>query len=193
LAKITIERFIRKLGRQRKITEDVLRMAIDRTTRILRRKIIEQHFSNTSAPGARSVRKQSGKLQKSIRFSKAVPDGKGFSSTMTIGTKYASTHVAQNRRGKKRITGKKGLLAIPTRFARNAAGVPIAPPRDSRWKPTHIAGNIIFGQLGSQEVPLFVLKKSVVVPQRISIARDILKPGEEILKQQILRETKKIL
>ena len=193
MAKITIDQFIRKLNNQKGITQDILTTAMNRTTRILRRLIVERHFNNTAGPGPRAVRRQSGKLQKSIRFSKAVPFSEGVASTMTIGTKYATTHVARHRRGKVRITAKRGFLAIPTRFARNAAGVPIAPPLDPRWAPTHIVKNIIFGQLGSSEVPLFVLKKSVLVPQRISIARDIIKPGEEILKQQILKETDRIL
>jgi len=167
-------------------------MAVDRTTRILRRQIIAKHF--TSGPSPKSVKKQSGKLQKSIRFSKAKASGKlGVTADFTIGTKYATTHVARKNRGKKRITAKRGMLAIPTDFARNASGVPIAPPRDPRWAPTSIVNNIIFGQLGGSRVPLFVLKKSVVVPQRVSLFRDIIKPGEAILKQQILAETKKIL
>jgi hypothetical protein len=112
---------------------------------------------------------------------------------MSIGTQYASTHVAQNRRRKQRIRGRRGKLAIPTDFARSASGVPVAPPRDPRWAPTKVVQNIIFGQLGGQEVPLFVLKDSVVVPQRISIVRDIIRPGEDILKEQIARETKNIL
>ncbi len=193
MAKITLDRFIRKLGRQKSITQDILLDAMNRTTRILRRKVIEKHFNNTSAPGARSVRKQSGKLQKSIRFSKAVPVGKGVAANLTIGTEYATTHVALIRRRKKRIRPKKGrFLAIPTRFARAASGVPIAPPLDPRWKPTSIVNGVIFGHVGTQRLPLFVLKTSVLVPQRISVARDIIKPGEEILKQQILRETKKL-
>ena len=194
MAKLTVEQFINKLGRQRRITQDILIDAVNRTTRILRRRVIDTHFNNSPrSPGARSVSKQSGRLQKSIVFSRAKPEGRlGVSADMRIGTKYATTHVARNRRGKKRITGK-GKLAIPTDFARNASGVPIAPPLDPRWKPTRIVNNIIFGQLGGREVPLFTLTKSVVVPQRISIARDIVKPGEDILKQQILRETKKIL
>ncbi len=194
MAKITIERFIRKLGRQRRITQDILLDAMNRTTRILRRKVVEKHFSNTTAPGLRSVRTQSGKLKKSIRISKAFAVGQGVAADLTIGTKYATTHVARQRRRKKTIRPKKGrYLAIPTGFARNAAGVPIAPPLDPRWAPTKIVKNIIFGQAGGQEVPLFVLKTSVVVLQRISILRDIIAPGEEILKNEILKETKKLL
>ena len=191
MAKLTIEQFLRKLGRQRKITSDVLRQAIDRTTRILRKQVITKHF--TTGPRPKSVAKRSGKLQKSIRFSKAKPEGQGFSASFVIGTKYATTHVARRNRGKTRISGKKGLLAIPTDFARTAAGVPIAPPLDPRWAPTSIVNNIIFGHIGTSRVPLFVLKKSVVVPQRVSVFRDIIQPGEAILKQQIQAETKKIL
>jgi hypothetical protein len=189
---LTIEQFINKLGRQRRITQDILMKAVDRTTRILRKQVVTKHF--TTGPRPKSVKKQSGKLQKSIRFSKSKPVGRlGVTADFTIGTRYATTHVARRNRGKTRITGKRGLLAIPTDFARTPAGVPIAPPRDPRWAPTAVIGNIIFGRLGSSKVPLFVLKKSVVVPQRVSVFRDIIKPGEAILKQQIQLETKKIL
>ena len=192
MAKLTVEQFINKLGRQRRITQDLLMKAIDRTTRILRRQVIAKHFTN--GPSPKSVQKRSGKLQKSIRFSKAQPVGNlGAVASFTIGTKYATTHVARKNRGKKRITARGGALAIPTDFARNAAGVPIAPPLDPRWAPTSIVNGIIFGQLGGSRVPLFTLRKSVVVPQRVSLFRDIIKPGEAILKQQIQAETKKIL
>tara|TARA_R110000772_G_scaffold267971_1_gene393525 strand:- start:3751 stop:4257 length:507 start_codon:yes stop_codon:yes gene_type:complete len=167
---------------------------MDRTTRILRKQVIQKNFNNTAAPGPRAVRKQSGKLQKSIRFSKARPRGKGVEADFTIGAKYATTHVGLKQRRKKRITAKGGgALAIPTDFARDARGVPIAPPLDARWKPTWIINDMIFGQLGGQAVPLFTLRKSVVVPQRISVLKDILTPGQEILRQQILAETDKIL
>ena len=192
MARITIEQFINKLQRQRRITQDILIKAVDRTTRILRKQVVTKHF--TKGPSPKSVKKQSGKLQKSIRFSKAQPAGKlGVTADFSIGTQYATTHVARKNRAKKRITAKRGFLAIPTDFARTAAGVPIAPPLDPRWAPTSIVKNIIFGQSGGQRVPLFVLKKSVVVPQRVSVFRDIIKPGEAILKQQIQAETKKIL
>lgn len=194
MARLTVEQFIRKLGRQKRVTQEILTTAINRTTRILRKRVVEKHFSNNPrSPGSRSVSSNSGKLQKSIRFSKAQPVSGGSAANMTIGTKYATTHVALNRRRKKRITAKRGMLAIPTDFARTARGVPIAPPLDPRWAPTKIVKNVIFGHVGSQVVPLFVLKKSVVVPQRISVARDIVKPGEDILKEQIRRETDKIL
>jgi hypothetical protein len=193
LAKLTIDQFIRKLGQQQKNVQRVLLTALNRTTVILKRQVIKTHFSNVNSPGPRAVRKQSGKLQRSIRISQAVPENRGVTANMTIGTVYAKVHVARNKRGKTRITARRGKLAIPTRFARNASGVPIAPPRDPRWKPTHIVNNIIFGQAGGKSVPLFVLKKSVVVPQRISIAQDIVKPAQRIFKQQILREIKKIL
>lgn len=192
MARLTIEQYLRKLGRQRKITSDALRTAIDRTTRLLRKRVIAKHF--TKGPAPKSVAKRSGKLQKSIRFSRAKPVGQGFQADFTIGTQYATTHVARKNRGKVRITPKKRkFLAIPTDFARTPAGVPIAPPRDPRWAPTQVIGNVIFGHLGSSKVPLFVLKKSVTVPQRVSVLRDIIQPGEAILKQQIQIETKKIL
>ncbi|MHA2265757.1 MAG: hypothetical protein ACXAEN_25475 [Candidatus Thorarchaeota archaeon] len=158
----------------------------------MRKQIITKHF--TRGPAPKSVKKQSGKLQKSIRFSRAKPEGNlGATADLTIGTKYATTHIARKNRGKTRITAKRGKLAIPMAAARDSRGVPIAPPLDPRWAPTKIVENIIWGQVGGATEPLFVLKKSVVVPQRISLFRDIIRPGEVILKQQISAETKKIL
>lgn len=183
---------MKELQRKGKTLDDLMIKAMDRTTRILRRKVIEKHFSNTTAPSARAVRKQSGKLQRSITFSRAISVGGKVSANLRIGTKYGGIHVAKNKRTKTTISGRP-FLAIPTRFARDARGVPLAPPLDPRWKPTRIVNGIIFGQLGGSSVPLFTLRRSVEVPQRVSMERDVIKPGKQILIQQLSVEIKKVL
>jgi hypothetical protein len=82
----------------------------------------------------------------------------------------------------------KRFLAIPTDFAKTPAGVAKGGPLDPIWGPTFINKGVIFGYQGGQRgttegvrqraaagqtvkkgesIPLFILKKSVVVKRRI--------------------------
>ncbi len=192
MAKFTPVGFAKELERRGKKLDDVLIKAMNRTTVILRKQVIKKHFSNVSKPTARAVRKQSGSLQKSIVFSRAKSVGGIVSANLQIKSPYGGVHVARDVKGKTRIQGRP-FLAIPTRFARNAAGVPIAPPLDARWKPTRIANGIIFGSLGGVQVPLFTLRRSVIVPQRVSMQTDVIVPGKRIYIQQLSQEIKKVL
>lgn len=192
MAKFTPEGFAKELERRGEKLTDVLIKAMNRTTVILRKQVINKHFSNVNRPTARAVRKQSGSLQKAIVFSRAKSEGGIVSASLQIKSRYGAVHVARDVKGTTRIQGRP-FLAIPTRFARNAAGVPIAPPRDPRWKPTHIANGIIFGNFHGVQVPLFTLKRSVVVPQRVSMQTDVIVPGKRIYIQQLSQEIKKVL
>ena len=66
------------------------------------------------------------------------------------------------------------VVAIPLAAAKTAAGVARGGPLSGIWGPTFIAKGIIFGFSGGTKatqsktpIPLFVLKRSVVVPRRI--------------------------
>jgi hypothetical protein len=192
LGKFTIEGFQKELTRKGRKLDDILIKALNRTTIILRKQVIRQHFNEQTRPTATAVRKQSGKLQKAIVFSRAKVVGGIVSADLKINRIYGGIHVAKGVKSTTTITGRP-VLAIPTRFARNAAGVPIAPPRDARWKPTHIAKGIIFGNLGGKQVPLFTLRRSVVIPQRVSMEQDVIVPGKRIYIQQLSQEIKTVL
>jgi hypothetical protein len=113
-------------------------------------------------------------------------------ATFSISAPYAGVHIGK-RGTKTRITGKRGNLAIPTRFARNASGVPHGiGPRDSRFEikfvaKTRTGSKVMFGTVKGKKgvLPLFTLKKSVIVPTRVDVQGDIVKPAERIYKQQV--------
>ena len=73
------------------------------------------------------------------------------------------------------------FLAIPLAAAKTAAGVPRGRPLDGIWGPTFIAQGVIFGFSGGTKgtqsvkpIPLFALKRSVVVPRRVDPKKHLL-------------------
>jgi hypothetical protein len=173
--------------------------ALNATLVLLKRKVLKEHLSGPT--GATTVRRQSGKLKKSITTSKAVlKRGRfgGASRAVAIfrfNSEYAGIHIG--KRGKRtKIRPKRGqFLAIPTKFARAANGRPLGGPRDSRWGRTFVAHDIIWGTRSGTKSPrpLFVLRESVIVPQRIDIKKDIVKPGQAIYRRKIEEGLRKIL
>jgi len=96
-----------------------------------------------------------------------VTGGIGFSAS------YAGVHIGPAG-SKVTIRPKnKKFLAIPLAAAKTAAGVARGGPLDGIWGPTFIAKGVIFGfKKGTKKehknpIPLFVLKRSVVVPRRV--------------------------
>ena len=165
--------------------------ALNATLILLKRKVISQHLSGPTGPT--SVRRQSGTLKKSIQTTKATlkrgrfGGGSRAVAIFRFNTEYAGVHIG--KRGKRtKIRPKRGqFLAIPTKFARAASGKPLGGPRDPRWGRTFVAHDIIWGtRAGTKRPrPLFVLRDSVIVPQRVDIKQDIVKPGQKIYRQKI--------
>ena len=165
--------------------------ALDATLRELKRIVITQHLKGPT--GGSSVRRQSGELIKSIVVGKArLEGGRFFGGKRAVAifrftSKYAGIHIG--KRGKSTTIRPKRakFLAIPTKFARAKNGRPLGPPRDPRWGKTFVRNNTIFGTRAGTKSPrpLFALRKSVVVPQRVSIKTDIVKPGQAIYNQKI--------
>lgn len=165
--------------------------ALDATLRQLKRIVITQHLKGPKS--ATTIRRQSGDLIKSIVISKAkLEGGRFFGGKRAVAifrftSPYAGIHIG--KRGKSTTIRPKRakFLAIPTKFARARNGRPLGPPRDPRWGKTFVKNNTIFGTRAGTKSPrpLFELKKSVVVPQRVSIKADIVQPGQLIYRQKI--------
>ena len=91
------------------------------------------------------------------------------------------------------MSGKSGNLAIPTKFARLASGEPLGTgPRDPRYDIkftaiTRKGSKVMFGtRSGSKKIlPLFTLIKSVIVPTRVDINKDIVKPAQAMYKRLV--------
>jgi hypothetical protein len=173
--------------------------ALNATLVLLKRKVISEHLKGPT--GATSVRRQSGSLVKSIKTSKArLERGRfgGGSQAVAIfrfNSEYAGVHIGKRGRRTKIRPKRAQFLAIPTKFARSSSGRPLGSPRDPRWGRTFVAHDIIWGtRAGTKRPkPLFVLRDSVIVPQRIDTKKDIVKPGQAIYKRKIEEGLKRIL
>ena len=174
--------------------------ALNKTLIELKRKVISEHLKGPTA--TKSVRRQSGNLIKSIHISKArLKRGFfGFGASRAVATfrftsEYAGIHIGKRGKRTKIRPKRSQFLAIPTKFARSASGKPLGSPRDPRWGRTFVAHDIIWGtRAGTKRPrPLFVLRDSVIVPQRIDIKKDIVKPGQAIYKRKISEGLKRIL
>jgi hypothetical protein len=174
--------------------------ALNATLVLLKRKVISEHLSGPT--GVNSVRRQSGKLKKSIQTSKArLERGRfGLGATRAVAifrfnSEYAGVHIGKRGRRTKIRPKRAQFLAIPTKFARSSTGRPLGSPRDPRWGRTFVAHDIIWGtRAGTKNPrPLFVLRDSVIVPQRVDIKKDIVKPGQAIYKRKIEEGLQRIL
>lgn len=161
--------------------------------RLLREKIRRDFLSGTRTT-ARSLRKRSGKLFNSVFVEGPINKLGSTSVNIEIRQPYAATHFGV--RGKRTTIRprRKQALAIPLTKARDARGVPLGRPTDSRFQPTFIQKGVIFSRpegASSPITPLFKLKNSVVVRARIDLVEDIqrpeVRPLERAIGQAILR------
>jgi len=181
-----------KLMRSRLKRIDTLKVAaLNQTLVLLKRKVISQHLSGPT--GSKSVRRQSGNLKKSITTSKAkLVRGRFGGSSRAVAifrfnSEYAGVHIGKRGKRTKIRPKRSQFLAIPTKFARASNGRPLGSPRDPRWGRTFVAHDIIWGtRAGTKKPrPLFVLRDSVIVPQRVDIKKDIVKPDQAIYRRKI--------
>lgn len=125
--------------------------------------------------------RRSGHLSNSLRPKSAVMQGDVAVGGMLIGKKYGKVLIGK-RGSVMTITPKnKQYLAIPLPGALDNHGTPRGAPLDkSVWPHTFIFKGTIFGYLAYQKgahkgeakpglIPLFLLRKSVSVPTKISV------------------------
>ncbi len=186
-----------------------VRRVVEKHSNRLQAVTLKEHLSGPT--GSSSVSRRTGGLARSVEARKPEVSGTKISGGISLSQKYAPVHIGP--RGS-RVTIRprsKRFLAIPTDFAKTAAGVPKGPPLSPIWGPTFIAKGVIFGyaagaggssegsrqrraageKIGKQSIiPLFILKSQVVVPRRIDPQADLLakiKPGfYEDLKKVML-------
>ena len=170
--------------------------------------LLKSKMSDSYSGGARtapgSVAHISGKLIKSVRIippQVTITEVKGGIAIGDTTTPYAKVLIGSPRGKATTITPKNAkALAIPTKFARTAKGVPRGPAAidgvpNPIWGITFIANSMIFGyQRGTKRqyarpVPLFILKKSVVVKTKIDPKVDVI----NIIVPQIRTEVRKLI
>uniref|UniRef100_A0A7V4G8Q0 Tail protein n=1 Tax=Desulfobacca acetoxidans TaxID=60893 RepID=A0A7V4G8Q0_9BACT len=147
----------------KKVVEDNSKRLWDRT--------VSRHLTGGTGPDR--LARRSGTLARSTRPLKVRVEGSKVTGGLAFGAEYAGVHIGP---GGSQVTIRpknKKFLAIPLPAAKTAAGVPRGGPLDGIWGPTFIAKGVIFGfKKGTKRehknpIPLFVLKRSVVVPRRV--------------------------
>lgn len=148
------------------------------------KKVVEHHSKRlwdrtvtrhlTGGTAADRLARRSGTLARSTRPLKVRVEGSKVVGGLAFGAKYAKVHIGPGGSTFTIRPRNKKFLAIPLAAAKTAAGVPRGGPLDGIWGPTFISKGVIFGFSGGTKasqshkpIPLFVLKRSVVVPRRV--------------------------
>ena len=134
--------------------------------------VLSRHLSGETGPDrlARRTKLLSG----STRPLPVKLEGSKVSGGIGFGAKYAKVHIGPAGTSFVIRPKHRRFLAIPLAAAKTAAGVPRGRPLDGIWGPTFIAKGVIFGYSGGTKgtqsktpIPLFALKRSVVIPRRV--------------------------
>lgn len=148
------------------------------------RKVVQDHsnrlwnhtLSRHLAGGTASDRlaRRTGTLARSTKPLPVTMQGSKVTGGIGFSAKYAEVHIGPAGSSMTIRPKNKKFLAIPLPAAKTAAGVPRGGPLDGIWGPTFISKGVIFGFSGgtkasqsAKPIPLFVLKRSVVVPRRV--------------------------
>jgi hypothetical protein len=169
---------------------------LNKTLASVVRKLQTQHLTGGTTDSA--LGKRSGTLSREIIPTPAQAEAAAptlITAAVHAGVKYAAVHFGPRGTAVTITPKNKQFLAIPTDFAKTPAGVAKGGPLDSIWGPTFINKGVIFGYHGGQKgttegvrqraaagqtvkkgeiIPLFILKKSVVVKRRIDPHIDLI-------------------
>ncbi|MFZ5451616.1 MAG: hypothetical protein ACOZF2_07070 [Thermodesulfobacteriota bacterium] len=132
---------------------------------------VSRHLAGGTA--ADRLARRSGTLARSTRPLSVAMEGNKITGGLGFSAKYAGVHIGPAGSQVTIRPKNKKFLAIPLPAAKTAAGVARGGPLDGIWGPTFIAKGVIFGfKKGTKKeyqspIPLFVLKRSVVVPRRV--------------------------
>lgn len=179
LGKKEVEKLLRKYSRAKVIraTKKSFNLAVV----LLVSRIRTEDLSGPTSSKSVSVR--SGKLRQNVKAKRAVVTSTGVEAGVTAGTAYARVHIG--RRGRKTVIRPKNVryLTIPLDAAKTKAGVARGSARSGVFGDTFVmksrSGNLLImgrrvrqkgksaGQTFGNLVPLFVLKKKVVIKARV--------------------------
>jgi len=128
----------------------------------------------TGGTGPDRLARRTGTLARSTRPLEVRLEGNKVVGGLAFGAEYAKVHIGPAGSTFTIKPKTKKFLAIPLPAAKTAAGVARGGPLDGIWGPTFIAKGVIFGYSGGTKgtqsktpIPLFALKRSVVVPRRV--------------------------
>lgn len=203
IGKQSLERMLKKWGVKSVIraTKKVLTLH----SVILVSELRQDYLSGPTTP--RSVSARSGKLRQNIKVKRAVLVSQTtIQAGVTAGTAYAGVHIG--KRGKRTTIRPKNAqyLTIPLDAAKTKAGVARGSARSGVFGKTFVMkskkGNLLImgqrvrqsgksaGETFGKVVPLFVLKKKVVVKARVD-PRKIVKVAVRMIPRDIIEELKR--
>jgi hypothetical protein len=149
----------------------------------------------TGGTGPDRLARRTGTLARSTRALEVRLEGNKVVGGLAFGAKYAKVHIGPAGSTFTIKPKNKQFLAIPLPAAKTAAGVARGGPLDGIWGPTFIAKGVIFGFSGGTKgtqsktpIPLFALKRSVVVPRRVDPKTHLL----DWVKPQFLADLGKV-
>jgi hypothetical protein len=152
---------------------------VDAHSKRLWERAVSRHLAGGT--GSDRLAQRTGTLARSTRPLKARLEGSKVIGGLAFGAKYAGVHIGPAGSQVTIRPKNTQFLAIPLAAAKTAAGVPRGRPRDGIWGPTFIAKGVIFGFSGGAKgtqsekpIPLFALKRSVVVPRRVDPKKHLL-------------------
>ena len=171
-----------------------VRQVVDTNSKRLWDRAVSRHLTGGTGPDR--LARRTGTLARSTRPVQAKLEGSKVTGGLAFGAKYAGVHIGPAG-SKVTIRPKtKQFLAIPLAAAKTAAGVPRGRPLDGIWGPTFIAKGVIFGFSGGTKgtksanpIPLFALKRSVVVPRRVDPRKHLL----DWVKPQFMQDLSQIV
>ena len=157
--------------------------------------VIKTRHMGGASTGPKQLARNSGRIEKKTTATRAKRSASGVSASINIDVPYASIHFPEGKRTRTVINARKGqALAIPLAGIKGPNKRPLFKPRSPQILGKYAAKGILYGRINNKEkqIPLFLLRTSVVVPARASVERDLKPEGERILKEVIEREAKKI-
>lgn len=179
LGKKEVEKLLQKYSRAKVIR--AVKKAFNLAVVLLVSRIRQEDLSGPTS--SKSVSARSGKLRQNVKVKRAVVTATGVEAGVTAGTAYARVHIG--RRGRKTVIRPKNVrwLTIPLEAAKTKAGVARGSARSGVFGETFVmktkANNLLImgkrvrqsgksaGKTFGNLVPLFVLKKKVVIKARV--------------------------
>lgn len=190
------ERAARQIERQvKQFTGPRMIRIVNEAIRALRDLIKTRHMGGAGT-GPKRLARNTGKMEERTTATRAKVSGAGdVSASIRINVPYANIHFSEDGRTRTVIRPKtRQALAIPLPGIKGPNKRAMFAPRSREITGKYAENGVLYGVLPGKwsRKPLFLLRQSVVVPARISVARDIQPEGERILTEIIEREAKKI-
>lgn len=160
------------------------------------RDLIKTRHMGGSATGPKRLARNTGKMEKNTIATRASNKNGNVTAAIKINVPHASVHFGEGNKTQTVIKPRiKQALTVPLPGILGGDKRPRFAARSKQISGKYITDHgVLYGRLpgGKSQMPLFVLRTSVVVPVRVSVERDIKPEGERILKETIEREATKI-